>query len=157
MGADQKIVAYFLSKIRSRPIDEIGWSNVCIIWFLLGKQSQIPECWVNWSPTPATLGCCYLSEASIVTHPAIILVFQIGINESLVSHKVLDELWLLLAPHSNVNCKALQPLQYVGNWWLLCSCLRFFFIEVCTQPFRQQVRHLNKCSWLNPGNQFCQD
>ena len=75
----------------------------------------------------------------IISHPAIALVFLVDINdEVLIFHKVSYVFWLLLGPHSNINWEALQPLQDVGDWWLGCSCLRFFIIAVCAQPFKQQ-------------------
>ena len=51
----------------------------------------------------------------------------------------------------------MQPLQYVSDRWLLCSCLRLFIVAICSQLFRQQVFQFNEYSRLNLANQFCRD
>ena len=98
------------------------------------SKCQTPQCRVYWSPAPARFKCSYFSNSSVITHPVFALVFQIDIDdESLVFQDLLYVLKLLLRSSAHQHkLQSTQPLWYVGDWWLLCSCLWSFIVAICT-------------------------
>ena len=136
---------------------------IALCGFGLPGEYQILQCGIFWCPDPARLECsCILSKLSVIYTPCSnCLLYSIYLGndeESLVSYEISCAFWLLLAPHSKVNCEAYHPLQYVCNWcFLVRNCLRLFFTVIYTEPFRQQVGYFSKYSTIVFTNQFSRD
>ena len=114
MGDGQTVVTCFLRKICSCSSNETSSREIphCGRVVLVCPAKARFHSVGLLKPSSCQLRCSYLLKALVITHRAVALVFQIGINgKSLISHEVLYVLWLLLAPHSSVNCEVLQLLS----------------------------------------------